>query len=48
MVVNKEKSNLIHNEFSDDMIQKVRDSITLSYNTYPGGIQVPGFFFEAQ
>ena len=45
MVVNMEKSNLIHNEFSDDMIQRVREIVPYQITPVEEGFKYLGFFF---
>ena len=43
MVVNMEKSNLIHNEFSDDMIQRKREIVPFQITPVEVGFKYLGF-----
>ena len=44
MVVNMEKSNLIHNEFSDDMIQRTREIVPYQFTPIGDRFKYLGFF----
>ena len=45
MVVNMEKSNLIHNEFSANMIHRVREIVPYQITPVEEGFTYLGFFF---
>ena len=46
MVVNMEKSNLIHNEFSVDMIHRVRDIVPYQITPVEEGFKYLDFFLK--
>ena len=46
MVVNMEKSNLILNEFSDDMIQRAREIVPFQITPVEVGFKYLGFFLK--
>ena len=46
MVVNMEKSNLIHNDFSNDMIQRERETVPFHITPVEDGFKYLGFFLK--
>ena len=48
MVVNVEKSNLIHNEFPEEMIQRTKELIQYQTTSVEVGLKYLGFYFKTK
>ena len=46
MVVNMEKSNLIHNDFPEDMIEREREIVPFQITLVEAGFKYLGFFLN--